>query len=90
MREVVAVGRAQGVTLAEDYAENRLAFCDSLPEEMASSMHGDLMRGHRLESTPWLSGAVVKLGAERSVPTPVTRAIDDILALYVDGRSEKS
>ena len=89
MREVVAVGRAQGVTLAEDYAENRLAFCDGLPEKMASSMHGDLVRGHRLES-PWLSGAVVKLGAETSVPTPVNRAIDDILALYVDGRSEKS
>ena len=89
MREVVAVGRTQGVTLAEDYAENRLAFCDGLPEEMVSSMHGDLMRGLRLES-PWLSGAVVKLGAETSVPTPVNRAIDDILALYVDGRSEKS
>ena len=36
MREVVAVGRTQGVTLAEDYAEHRLAFCDGLPEEMVS------------------------------------------------------
>jgi ketopantoate reductase len=30
MREVVAVGRVKRVGLAADYAENRLAFCDTL------------------------------------------------------------
>jgi 2-dehydropantoate 2-reductase len=49
MREVVAVGKARGVALAADYAENRLAFCDGLPEVMTSSMQGDLERGNRLE-----------------------------------------
>jgi 2-dehydropantoate 2-reductase len=89
MREVVAVGRALGVTLAEDFAEDRLAFCDGLPPEMVASMNVDLVAGRRLES-PWLSGAIVKLGAAASIPTPVNRAIDDILALYIDGRHEKS
>jgi len=42
MREVVAVGRAQGVQLAEDFAYNRLAFSDVLPATMTSSMHNDL------------------------------------------------
>ena len=88
MREVVAVGRALGVTLAEDFAEDRLAFCDGLPAEMVASMYADLVAGRRLES-PWLSGAIVKLGAASSIPTPVNRAIDDILALYVEGRGEK-
>ena len=89
MREVVAVGRALGVRLAEDFAEDRLAFCDGLPPEMVASMNVDLVAGRRLES-PWLSGAIVKLGAAASILTPVNRAIDDILALYIDGRHEKS
>jgi ketopantoate reductase len=84
-----AVRIALGVSLAEDFAEDRLAFCDGLPTEMAASMNVDLLAGRRLES-PWLSGAIVKLGAVASIPTPVNRAIDDILALYIDGRQEKS
>jgi len=52
-------------------------------------MNVDLVAGRRLES-PWLSGAIVKLGAAASILTPVNRAIDDILALYIDGRHEKS
>jgi 2-dehydropantoate 2-reductase len=85
MREVVAVGRAQGVALSAEYAEDRLAFCDGLPEEMTSSMHHDLERGNRLE-VDWLSGAVVELGQAAGVPTPVNRAVSDILALHVDGK----
>jgi len=87
MREAVAVGRAQGVALRADYAEDRLAFCDSLPAGMTSSMHHDLERGNRLEVN-WLSGAVVELGQAAGVPTPVNRAVSDILALHADGRSE--
>jgi 2-dehydropantoate 2-reductase len=85
MREVVAVGRAQGVALSAEYAEDRLAFCDGLPAEMTSSMHHDLERGNRLE-VDWLSGAVVELGQAAGVPTPVNRAVSDILALHADGK----
>lgn len=85
MREVVLVGRAQGIGLAEDFAENRLAFCDTLPAAMTASMYGDLQRGNRLE-TPWLSGGVVALGQAAGVPTPLNRAVSDALALYVDGK----
>jgi ketopantoate reductase len=84
-----AVRIALGVRLAEDFAEDRLAFCDGLPPEMAASMNVDLVASRHLKS-PLLSGAIVKLGAATSIPTPVNRAIDDILALYIDGRQEKS
>jgi len=84
MREVVAVGRARGVHLPEDYADARLAFCDGLPAEMTSSMHGDLDRGSRLE-VDWLSGGVAALGNDAGVPTPMNRAVSQILALYADG-----
>src|SRR3712207_2653153 len=85
MAEVVAVGRAHGVALESDHADKRLAHADNLPYEMTSSMHHDFERGNRLE-VPWLSGGVAQLGAKVGVPTPLNRAIADILALYADGR----
>lgn len=84
MREVVAVGRASGVALAPDYAEQRLAFADGVSPDMTSSMHHDLDRGNRLE-LPWLSGAVVELGAKAGVATPLNRAVRDILTLHAGG-----
>ena len=86
MRETVAVGRAHGVALAEDYAAQRMAFADTLPEDMTSSMHHDLERGNRLE-VEWLSGGVVQLGAAKQVPTPCNRAVWDILAPHAMGRT---
>ncbi|MBI4204273.1 MAG: 2-dehydropantoate 2-reductase [Betaproteobacteria bacterium] len=85
MQEAVAVGRAHGVALAEDYAEKRLAFCDGLPPDMTSSLHHDLERGNPLE-VEWLSGGVVHLGQQVGVPTPANRAVWDILALHAAGR----
>jgi hypothetical protein len=51
---VLNVGRAEGLNLPENYAADRLNFCDNLPASMTSSMHADLERGNRLE-LPWLS-----------------------------------
>jgi len=87
MSEVVAVGRAQGVQLAEDFADNRLAFGDGLPPTMTSSMHNDLERGNRLE-VDGLSGDVVERGGAAGVPTPVNRVIYDILVLHAAGQGQ--
>ena len=84
MREVVAVARAQGVDLPADYAEQRLKLTDDVAYDMTSSMHHDLQRGNRLE-VRWLSGGVVELGQACGVPTPMNRAIADILALHAGG-----
>ena len=85
MREVVAVGRAHGVALAQDYADARLKFADGLPADMTSSMAHDLERGNPLEVN-WLSGGVVKLGSEKGIATPANSAVCDILALQAAGR----
>lgn len=85
MKEVVAVGRAHGVALPENYADERLAFADTVSTEMTSSMHHDLDAGNPLE-VEWLSGGVVTLGAKVGVPTPVNRAVWDVLALQANGR----
>jgi 2-dehydropantoate 2-reductase len=81
MAEAVAVGRASGVNLAADFADERLAFVDTLPAEMTASMYRDLAQGHRLELA-WLSGAVAERGARLGVPTPRNRTIADLLAPY--------
>jgi 2-dehydropantoate 2-reductase len=85
-REVVAVGRAQGVGLPADYAEQRIPFFDGWPPEMTTSMHHDLQGGKPLE-VQWLSGGVVDLGTSAGVPTPMNRAVRDILILHAQGRA---
>jgi len=85
MAEVVAVGRAHGVDLPQEYAAVRLAMSDALSPAMTSSMHHDLERGNRLE-VGFLAGAVVDLGRAAGVATPLNRAVADILALHADGR----
>jgi len=86
LKETVAVGRAHGVRLPSDYADDRLAFLDTVPATMTSSMHHDLEKGNRLE-VAWLSGGVVELGRAVSVATPANRAVWDILALHAAGRT---
>ena len=83
--EVVQVARAQSVDLPEDYADDRLAFVDTVPATMTSSMHRDLERGNRLE-VAWLSGDVADRGRALGVPTPANRTIADVLAIHANGR----
>lgn len=85
MREAVAVGRAEGVALPEDFVAQRTPFFEGLPDDMTSSMHHDLQRGQRLE-VQWLSGGIADMGAALGVPTPANRAVYDILILHADGR----
>jgi 2-dehydropantoate 2-reductase len=85
MREAAAVGRAHGANLPADFAEERMAFVDTLPPTMTASLQLDLERGNPLE-VEWLSGAVVELGAAVGVPTPIHRAARDILILHAQGK----
>ena len=86
MEEVVRVARAQGVPLPADYADERLAFTDTVPASMTSSMHHDLEQGNRLE-VPWLSGDVAGRGARLGVATPCNRAVFDILSVHSEGHA---
>ncbi len=85
MRETVAVGRAKGIDLPADYADDRLAFADGLPVDMTSSMHHDLEAGNRLE-VAWLSGAVARFGQELGVATPVNQSVFEQLERYAASR----
>ncbi len=83
-QEATAVGRARGVMLPEAVLDEILSMVHSLPHEAKSSMLEDLERGKRLE-LPWLSGAVVRLGKEAGVATPIHQFITTVLGPCVSG-----
>jgi 2-dehydropantoate 2-reductase len=73
MREGEAVARASGIPLAADVVDRSLAFFASLPPDVTSSLHEDLLAGRPLE-VEFLSGALVRRARERGIPTPVHSA----------------
>lgn len=70
LREIHAVARAHGVELADDVIARTMGFFEALPPESTASMQRDVMEGRpsELESQ---NGAVVRLGREAGVETPV-------------------
>jgi len=69
--EVAAVAAASGVDLGEQAVASVLEIIDNLPEAGTASMQRDIMEGRpsELASQP---GAVVRLGKEKGVATPVS------------------
>ncbi len=84
VREARAVAVAKGIPVPESVAEDVGAAYARMSPAAKSSMLHDLERGRRLE-LPWLSGAVVRLGAEAGVPTPIHSFIATVLKPYVNG-----
>jgi 2-dehydropantoate 2-reductase len=84
IEEVIAVGRAKGVNLPADIMESTIKLMQGFPPQSKSSQLEDLERGRKLE-LPWLSGAVVRIGKEVGVPTPIHQFINAILTPFVNG-----
>jgi 2-dehydropantoate 2-reductase len=84
LRESFAVARARRIALQDEKIGKVLAALTALPPGTKSSMLEDLERGRRLE-LPFLSGAVVRLGRELGVDTPVHRFIATVLAPHAGG-----
>jgi 2-dehydropantoate 2-reductase len=84
MREVEAVGRAHGIKLAHDVVQRTMAYVEGAVKDIKASMHIDLERGRRLELEA-LNGAVVRLGGEVRVETPVNRFFYLALKPHVNG-----
>lgn len=87
--ETIAVGRACNVALPDQLIDEILQMVQTLPYHAKASMLEDLERGRRLE-LPWLSGAVVRLGASVGVATPIHSFIATVLKPHVNGASRKA
>jgi len=70
MREILAVARAKDIALPEESIPRTMALVENLPPDGTASMQRDIMAGRpsELESQ---SGAVVRLGREMGVATPL-------------------
>lgn len=70
LREVVAVANAHGVALPVAQVARTLGFLDGVPAAATASMQRDIMDGRPSELEAQ-NGAVVRLGQEAGVDTPV-------------------
>jgi len=87
--EAARVGRKLGIALPEDVESRTLSFIDNNPPNGKSSQLIDLERGRRLE-LEGLSGAVIRLGRQTGIPTPVHCTVYAALKPFIDGVSRKS
>ena len=84
LREVAAVAAAHGVSLGEEAITNNMALAQSFPPNNKTSMFQDLEAGRRLE-IDYLSGAVVRLGREKGIETPIHRTAWVAIKPWING-----
>jgi len=83
MAEALAVGLAKGIDLSENLVEESLAYVDGLPD-FQNAMQGDYENGRATELDA-LSGAVIRLGKQIGVATPVHSLLYSVLLPHKDG-----
>lgn len=87
MREIEAVARARKIPLPDDIVARTMAFVDTLPPDGTISLQRDIAAGRPSELEAW-NGAVVRLGRESGVATPLHEFLyHSLLPLEVSSRS---
>ncbi|HEY3275223.1 MAG TPA: 2-dehydropantoate 2-reductase [Syntrophorhabdaceae bacterium] len=86
LHEIVAVAQARQVALSAENVEKAMAFLDSLAPGGTTSMQRDIAEGKPSELDAW-NGAVVRLGREAGIPTPLHEFLyDSLLPLELRAR----
>jgi 2-dehydropantoate 2-reductase len=78
VQEVSLVARAEGIELADDIVDQKTAFADTLGPDSFSSLHHDLVTGHRLELDA-LHGELTRRAARQGIHIPVSEMIYALL-----------
>jgi 2-dehydropantoate 2-reductase len=78
IREIVALASARGVDLGAEAVDRTLARFDGLNADATSSLQRDIIDGKPSELDAQL-GAVVRLGRDAGVPTPVCEMLHTLL-----------
>jgi 2-dehydropantoate 2-reductase len=74
MREILAIARSRRISLAATIVEKSMGLIDSLAADATTSLQRDISNGRPSELEAW-NGAVVRLGRETGVPTPLHKFI---------------
>jgi 2-dehydropantoate 2-reductase len=86
--EIYDVARARGIELHEDVVVKTMKFLDALPAKGTASMQRDIMDGKPSELETQ-NGAVVRLGKEVGVETPVNNFIyNSLLPMEMRARGQ--
>jgi 2-dehydropantoate 2-reductase len=93
LRSVIAegadVGRAKGVSLADDVVDTLMKRIDGLPDGMVASMQKDIMEGRPSELDAQ-TGAMIRLGRATKISTPANEFIyASLLPMEIKARSKK-
>jgi 2-dehydropantoate 2-reductase len=83
VRECIAVGRAEGAILDNDWMETVVRRYRDGPADAINSLHADRLAGRRLEIDS-RNGAVVRLGRRHGIATPVNTLIVTLLEATSD------
>jgi len=83
MEESLAVGLAKGINLPDNLVQDSLKYIESLPD-FQNSMQGDYEAGRATELEA-LSGAVIRLGKQIGVKTPIHEFLYSVLLPHKDG-----
>jgi 2-dehydropantoate 2-reductase len=90
MKEILAVAQNRGIALSDGIVEKSLAFIDSLEPDATTSLQRDIINGKPSELESW-NGAVVRLGQQSSVATPLNTFIyNALLPLELQAREKLS
>jgi 2-dehydropantoate 2-reductase len=76
--EVIGLGRAEGIPLADNVVDQLITFGQGLEPGSLSSLHHDLTAGKRMELDT-LHGTVIRRAARLGVAVPTCEAIYGIL-----------
>ena len=83
MEETFTVGRTKDINLADGLVQESLEYIDSTPD-FQTALHADYEAGRPTELDA-LSGAVVRIGRQVGVPTPVHSFLYSVLLPHKDG-----
>lgn len=84
VREVVAVGRAEGARLEEGIVEEVIAHCLQAPRDAINSILADRLAGRPMESEA-RNGVVVRFGRKHGLPTPYNETVSACLSAVERG-----
>ena len=87
LTEIPSVAKAKGIRLPADAVESGMALMPAQPPEAKPSTLVDLEHGRRLE-LEGQAGAVVRMGRELGIDTPVNRVIYAALKPFINGASK--
>ncbi len=89
MTEFLQVGRARNIALPDDAVAAGMAFVDGVPETGTTSLQRDIRAGRRSELDAW-TGAIVRLGHEAGVPTPVNDVLFELASALAERAAQGS